>query len=243
MSAVERALARLAEGGVLTRTRDGAGFGVVRRGDRRRSYAPRLTEAQVRELESAGAIAGSADGFVLTEAGRARVRRQKAELYEPFIAQHGKLTRRPIVRADGDADTALGFELTAAIRRLAALRDGAGAPWLTAEEITAAARLRADWERSQIGLVRGSDWTAPPKGGAARGAGNAQERALAAQCDARRRVADALEKLAPPLRRVVERVCLHEQGLEMMERAECWPQRSGKLALKLGLAQLAQALR
>ncbi len=33
---------------------------------------------------------------------------------------------------------------------------------------------------------------------------------------------------------------LHEEGLEAIERAENWPPRSGKIALKLGLAQLAQ---
>ena len=55
----------------------------------------------------------------------------------------------------------------------------------------------------------------------------------------RRRLADALAKLAEPLRRVVERVCLYEEGLEALERSEGWPARSAKLALKLGLAQLA----
>jgi hypothetical protein len=76
-------------------------------------------------------------------------------------------------------------------------------------------------------------------GSGSRGPGNAQEAALARRCDARRRVAEALDKLAPQLRRVVERVCLHEDGLEALERAERWPPRSAKLALKLGLAQLA----
>ena len=62
---------------------------------------------------------------------------------------------------------------------------------------------------------------------------------MAARCDARRRTAEALDALAPPLRRVVERVCLNEDGLETLERAHGWPARSGKVALKLGLAQLA----
>ena len=63
---------------------------------------------------------------------------------------------------------------------------------------------------------------------------------LAARCDARRRVSDALAKLAGPLRSVVERVVLREEGLEALERAEAWPTRSGKIALKLALAQLAE---
>jgi hypothetical protein len=41
---------------------------------------------------------------------------------------------------------------------------------------------------------------------------------------------------------MVERVCLYEDGLEALERAEGWPACSGKLALKLGLAQLAAEL-
>ncbi|MBS0384677.1 MAG: hypothetical protein JSS00_04935, partial [Proteobacteria bacterium] len=48
-----------------------------------------------------------------------------------------------------------------------------------------------------------------------------------------------LDSLAPPLRRVVEAVCLAEEGLEAVERMQAWPARSGKLALKMALAQLA----
>lgn len=66
--------------------------------------------------------------------------------------------------------------------------------------------------------------------------------ALAARCAAGRRMNDALDALAPELRRVVERVVCYEQGQEALERAERWPARSGKIALKFGLAQLAQRL-
>jgi hypothetical protein len=88
-------------------------------------------------------------------------------------------------------------------------------------------------------LIGGSDWSAPPRGASARGPGHAREAMLAAHCDARQRASDALNALAAPLRRVVERVCLQEEGLERLERQEGWPARSGKIALKLGLAQLA----
>ncbi|MGE0741086.1 MAG: DUF6456 domain-containing protein [Hyphomonadaceae bacterium] len=128
------------------------------------------------------------------------------------------------------------------LQRLAALKDGRGANWLSADELIAAQRLRTDWELSAAGLVRGSDWSAPPRGSAARGP-NVQEDMLARRCDARRRMGDALDALAPPLRRIVESVCLHEHGLEALERAEGWPARSAKVALKLGLAQLVLKLR
>jgi hypothetical protein len=119
------------------------------------------------------------------------------------------------------------------------LRDDAGDAWLSADELSAAMRLRADWEAGQAGLLRGSDWAAPPQSGGARGPGNAVENAILRNSEARRRVSDALGLLAPALRRAVERVCLHDDGLEALERREGWPARSGKLALKMGLAQMA----
>jgi hypothetical protein len=241
-NAVSRALARLAgPGAVLAPDRAGTGYGVFPAGDRRRRPLARLSVAQVRELEGDGAIAarGDSGAYMLTEPGRARVRREAADATEQFSAQHRPIVARTVVDAEGDPRSVRGFEPNAVVRRLSAMRGASGGPWLSAAELAAAAQLRSDWEAEQAGLVRGSDWTAPPVGAGARGAGNAQERALAARCDARRRVADALARLAPPLRRIIERVCLHEEGLEALERAEGWPARSGRLALKLGLAQLA----
>lgn len=141
--------------------------------------------------------------------------------------------------SNGDVRNVRGLEAHAVLRRLAALQDQSGAHWLSGAELDVAARLRSDWELSQVGLVRGSDWSAPPQSGGARGPGNAVENAMIRHADARNRVAEALEALAPPLRRVVERVCFNEDGLEALERAEGWPARSGKLALKMALAQLA----
>jgi hypothetical protein len=64
---------------------------------------------------------------------------------------------------------------------------------------------------------------------------------MAAGADARQRVERVLTALALPLRKIVERSCLLEQGLEDIEHAERWPARSAKIALKCGLAQLAAA--
>lgn len=243
MSTIARALSRLAEPrALLAPVRDGAGYGVFPAGDRRRRAVARVTREEVRELVAAGALstAREAGTYVLSAAGDARVRREAVAADEAFLAQHAPIVRRTIVRADGEMRGVRGVEANAAIKRLAGLRDAAGAAWLNGDELAAATRLRADWEAGQAGLLRGSDWTAAPQSGGARGPGNAVENALLRNSDARRRVAEALDALAPMLRRVVERVCLHEDGLESLERAEGWPARSGKLALKLGLAQLAQ---
>lgn len=240
----ERALARLAaHAAVLAPEREGVSFAVFPNGDRRRRAAARVSAAEVKELAASGAIARIGDAleaYTITEAGRARLRRGQAAPSERFAAQHRTVIDRSLIDEAGDVRQVRGHDPHPALKRIAALRDANGAPWLSAAEIATANWLRADWERAQAGLVRGSDWAAPPRGSTSRGPGNAQEDALAARCDAGRRTYEALAALAPQLRRVVERVVLQEDGLEAIERAENWPPRCGKIALKLGLAQLAE---
>ncbi len=240
---VKRVLARLAApSAVLALERGGPSYGVFLGTDRRRRPVLRLNANEVRALEAEGAISRDDEGvFRLSSAGGARVVRDAEEAGEGFVAQHAPIVRRSVMDADGDVVSVRGLDPDVLMRKLAGLRGATGGQWLSDTELRAAQRLRNDWAVSQAGLVRGSDWNAPPLGGT-RGSGNAQEAALARRCDARRRVADALDALAAPLKRIVERVCLHEDGLEALERSEGWPARSGKLALKLGLAQLAAAL-
>jgi hypothetical protein len=240
--AVQRALQRLgAPSCILAREPRADVFGVFPGGDRRRRPVVRISADEARRLEAEGAIAlVDADTYVLSGAGAARARREQAPPSERFAAQHRAISDRAVMDEDGAPRMARGHDPDAGLRRLAALRDGNGAPWLSTAELGAATRLRADWDCAERGLVRGSDWASPPVGETAR-ATNGAEAAMAARCDARRKVDQALSKLAPALRRVVERVCLHEQGLEAMERGESWPARSGKVALKLALSQLASS--
>ncbi|MGQ0533156.1 MAG: DUF6456 domain-containing protein [Caulobacteraceae bacterium] len=240
---IARALVLLAKPGAVLAERSDGAFGVFRGGDRRRRPPVLLLRSEVIALASDGAIAPRSEGvFVLSTAGGARVRRETAETGEAFAAQHRHVVDRPVIDAEDGLHIVRGFDPDALMRRLASLRGPARRPWLEAAELAAANQLRRDWATAEIGMLRGSDWTAAPIGSTPRGGANAQEAAMARRCDARRRVGEALDKLAPSLRRVVERVCLEEVGLEMLERMERWPPRSAKLALKLGLAQLAAAL-
>jgi hypothetical protein len=241
--ALDRALRRLASASaVLAPVREGAGFAVFGKGDRRCRPVARVSARDVKQLAAEGVLARpeGSDAYVLSEAGHARVRRGAAPPSEQFQAQHRPVIDRVVADRSGALRPVRGHDAHPSLTRISALRDPRGAPWLSAAEIAAAGRLRADWDRAQIGLVAGSDWSAPPRGASARGPGNAQEAALAARCDAGRRTQEALDALAPSLRRVVERIVLYEDGLEAIERSEGWPQRSAKIALKLGLSQLAQ---
>jgi hypothetical protein len=242
MSGANRALLRLSHPDASLLAMAGGAYGVFPKGDRRRRPLARLSAAEVRAYDAAGALAACGEGcFVLSEAGRASLRRAAAQdVAESFLHQHAEIGVRVVMDRDGDEREVRAIESSGAFKRLRAMRGADGAPFLSSEELAAAARLHADWMLGQIGLIGGSNWSAPPRGGTARGPGNVREGVMAAQCDARARVSDALEALAPQLRRVVERVCLYEEGLEALERAENWPARSGKIALKLGLAQLAR---
>ncbi len=230
----ERVLAALRrKGAVLAKERDSARYAVFPGGDRRRRPLAKARPDEVAALLSEGAISSSGqDEYRLSEAGGARLRREAAGDNHAFLAQHAAFEPAKVA-------TAKRLMSGGVLGRLAALRDSNGAPWLADHEVRAAQTLRADWERAQRGLLHGSDWSAPPMGSSARGPANAQEKALAARCDARASYQAAIDTLAPPLRRVVEGVCLREEGLEGVERDESWPARSAKLALKLGLAQLA----
>lgn len=232
----ERALKAL-EGAVLAPS--GAGYGVFPNGDRRRRPLVRLSNEEARALEASGSIAQDAVRavFVLTQAGKARVRRREAA-DAPFLAQHAPIGPARVAQ-DGAVRTLarVGDDPLARLERLADARGGA---WFSRSEIAAARRLRADWETGQLGLVRGSDWSAPPRGSTPRGPGGAQDMALGEAVDARRRVEAALASLAAPMRRAVERVCFLETGFAILEREEGWPEASAKVVLKCALAQLAQ---
>jgi hypothetical protein len=236
-----RVLQRLAKGAVLSPIRDGSEYGVIPRADRRRRPVARVRRDVVKALAADGAIATTADGvsYALTPAGASRVLRETAAPTEAFLAQHLQITERHTVDGDGDLRRARGCAPDQALKRLAALRDANGQPWFSAQELEAAGQLRSDWLSAEIGMVRGSDWMAGPQSRTSRGPGNATESAMIRCCEARARVSDALASLAAPLRRAAELACLEEAGFEAIERALGWPARSGKVALKLALAQLA----
>ncbi len=170
-SAVARAIGRLAEGASLAPMPGGV-FGVFPRGDRRRRPFAKLPAAMVRRLEAEGVLTRwHSEVFTLSAAGLRRAVRETAPEGEGFIAQHQSLEHRAVVDPDGDIRTVRGADPSAALRRLAQLRDGEGKPWLDQRELTAAEVLRRDWEIAQQGLAGGMDLTAAPLGGRGQRAG------------------------------------------------------------------------
>ena len=119
-------------------------------------------------------------------------------------------------------------------------RDSRGAPFLGREEVEAGERLRADFERAQLGPGVTQDWRrflAPGAGGSGL---SAQERGVDDGAEAaRRRVMDALADLGPGLADAALRTCCFLEGLEQVEARMSWSARSGKIVLKIALQRLA----
>ena len=120
-------------------------------------------------------------------------------------------------------------------------RDSKGAPFLEPELVDAGERLRADFERAQLGPSVTQDWRRflVPAG---QGSGkSAQERAASGSAEeARGRIMHALATLGPGLSDAALRTCCFLEGLEAVEQRMDWSARSGKIVLKIALQRLAE---
>lgn len=117
-------------------------------------------------------------------------------------------------------------------------RDGQGL--VTAEEVAAGERLRADYERALIMPRLGIDWEAPIASGRKGGRRDGQRELSDGAMAARSRVEKALEAVGPELSGVLVDICCFLKGLERVERERGWPARSAKLLLKAALGVLAR---
>ena len=122
---------------------------------------------------------------------------------------------------------------------LARRREKDSTPFLASDLVSAAERLREDFELAQMGARGGLNWdrflNASPGPCSPDSRGDAaQDRPSAA----RDRVAAALRDLGPGLGDVALRVCCHLEGLEVAEKRMGWAARSGKIVLRIALQRL-----
>jgi len=109
---------------------------------------------------------------------------------------------------------------------------------LTAVQVAAGERLRADHCRAGLGARVTMRWDPAPAGRNERSGGGAQGRSLAA-IDAKRRFDLALAAVGPGLRDILWRVACEGEGLAEAERGLGWPARAAKLVLGIALDRLA----
>ncbi|WP_237154859.1 DUF6456 domain-containing protein [Oryzibacter oryziterrae] len=119
-------------------------------------------------------------------------------------------------------------------------RDKDGAPLIAAHEFAAGERFRSDYTFAALMPRTTMNWStiggrAERRSGAGGGAVLSD-----AVLDARARVDAALTALGPDFGNLLIDVCCHLRGLVEVERDKAWPQRSGKVVLRLALAALAR---
>lgn len=180
---------------------------------------------------------GRVSSYRLTVAGRAALRRMTADPFDaPFGAQHRHMDTRDVM----DDGARLRVRMNSAespISMLGRKRDKDGKPYLDADLVRVAEKLREDFELAQMGPRVAQNWdrflTAGDRGGFRPGA-----RLGEGPRAARERVLRALTDLGPGLGDVVLRVCCFVEGIETAERDMGWAARSGKIVLRIALQRL-----
>lgn len=108
---------------------------------------------------------------------------------------------------------------------------------LSATQLSASERLRADYERAGLSASLTMRWDASPVAKGRSGA-RASDASLA-RIDARRRFHAALDAAGPGLADICWRVICAGDALPAAEKGLGWPARSGRLVLGLALDRLA----
>jgi hypothetical protein len=153
------------------------------------------------------------------------------------------LAERPLPR-DGTERRSQPKSGTRAVRSVTVNLAESPLGWLKArghvseDQFDAGERLRADWERAQLGARVTMCWDAPPTGKAARGAPRAGD-PVAAQLSAKRRFDAAIAAVGPGLTDILWRIVCAGEGMRDAERALGWPARAGKVVLQMALDRLA----
>ncbi len=126
------------------------------------------------------------------------------------------------------------------IARLARPRGETRRPFLEPSSVTAAERLRSDFERGHLQPRITTDWSLAS--GVDMRAGRSGDRVelTNSAMAARDRLANAIAAVGPEFGGLLLDICCYLKGLETVERERRWPARSAKLVLKLALTALAR---
>ncbi len=199
----------------------------------------------IAQREASKKDSGKVDTYELTPAGRAELKarlgqagRGLAEASLPFAGQINGAGdwNSP---EQGTASKRVRYNLAESpVAVLGRRRDKDGTPYLNADMLRAAERLREDFELAQMGTSVAQNWDSFLTGGVT--GGRLPSDFAASPRDARARVAAALSDLGPDLGHVALRVCCRLEGVEEAEQSMGWAARSGKVVLRIALRRLAR---
>lgn len=198
---------------------------------------PRISARQVEQWFAQDLLEKSGETYRLSSVGRSWLRRALSA-GDVFQQQHQERAAR-IIDFEGSKRPAIINETESPLGWLASRKDKNGAPLLTPFQFEAGERLRADFYFAGLTARVTASWSPTAGSGNSGGANdtaNLQDNIMAA----RQRVMLALAKVGPELSGILVDVCCHLKGLEEAEKAEGWPQRSGKVILQIALTRLAR---
>ncbi len=184
---------------------------------------------------SRGLIVDEAGVSSITQAGLAFLARSGTS-DDRFQAQHQDRDIR-MVELAGARDFVTVNLKESPLCALSQRKGRDGRAFLSAFELEAGERLRADYNFGQIMPRMSANWEAAVSAGR-RSGGNTKADLSDNALAARQRVNAAIEAVGPELAGVLVDVCCFLKGLEDVETERCWPRRSAKLMLKTALGVL-----
>lgn len=177
-----------------------------------------------------------ASGLEITPAGAARLKRLAAGDHDPFLAQHADLREETIADERG-ARRVVVNDGESTLVWLHRRRGPDGLPLISAIQLAAGERLRADLTRAQIMPRVTANWSSAVASG--RGDAGAAE-ATDVMIAARQRIDRAFAEVGQDFAGLLIDVCGFLKGLSDVERERGWPARSAKLVLDMALTRLAR---
>lgn len=235
---LRRLLSRLATGAAIER--DGAGGFRLAEETSRGSVVTPVNRRIVEACLAADWFARAGDCLVLTEAGRSRLRRIKASGDDAFRAQH-QLQVTATREIAGERRQVTVNEGESPLGWLRSRKDRNGKPLIGDAQFEAGERLRADYWFAHMSPRVTANWSslAPAERSRRAAPSNAAEMRDAVLA-AKERVMRALMAVGPEVSGVLVDICCELNGLEEAEKANGWPQRSGKVVLQIALNRLAR---
>ena len=226
-------LAALAQEPQARLVRDGAAYRVDAAG---RKSGHTIPAPLVRRLLAGGLLVAAQGGDLAASSAATAWLKRRAGGGLPFLAQHLPIERK---RLAGDGETVHLNAAESPIAMLARRNDAAGKPWLGADAVEAAERLRRDFEVGGLQPRITANWSAAVNTARRTDAAGLTELTDAAIA-ARIRFARAMNAVGPEFSGLLADICCFLKGVETVERERSWPARSGKLVLRLALGALAR---
>lgn len=192
----------------------------------------------VARLAAQGLLAEVEPGkFAPAETVRAWLKR-RGIAEQPFRIQHGEIAEAH-VSGEPDADVLVNLD-ESPVATLARRIGGDGKPWLSPDLLTAAERLRRDFEIGRLQPRVTANWSASVNSGRRTGDSGGLPDLTDMALAARIRVDRALDAVGAELSGLLVDTCCFLKGLETVERERQWPARSAKLVLRIALQGLAR---